>query len=430
MNKIDYKTIRECKYEKVLDNGLKVVIIPKKGFIKYFASFSTSFGALNKEYISINTNMKAIIPNGVAHFLEHKMFEMSDGTDATAYFSDLGVDSNAFTDYNQTSYIISGTSNLEEAVSYLLDFVQSPYFTKENVEKEKGIIIQEYNMYNDQANEILNKELMKSMYHNMAYNEDVVGNIDDINSITKEILQDAYDTFYHPSNMLFCLVGDVDPDRIIKLIEENQNQKQFKKNNVNEIVEIKEEDEILEVEKTIKMDVVYPKVSIGIKLPYDDYSGNKNLTLEIKFKIFLEMLIGSMSDSYQDMLDKEYIGTEYRYSIRIDNHSSYIKISSDSKKPHKFIEYIKNKIAYAKEMLIDEESFNNIKKAFFGSVLMSLNDVEYIGVSYPEYYFKNCEFFEAIEELHNLKSSDLEEIKKYFDLSKLSTLIIDKSNNR
>ena len=309
MNKIDYKTIRECKYEKVLDNGLRVVIIPKKGFIKYFASFSTSFGALNKEYISINTNKKAIIPNGVAHFLEHKMFEMSDGTDATAYFSDLGVDSNAFTDYNQTSYIISGTSNLEEAVSYLLDFVQSPYFTKENVEKEKGIIIQEYNMYNDQANEILNKELMKSMYHNMAYNEDVVGNIDDINSITKEILQDAYDTFYHPSNMLFCLVGDVDPDRIIKLIEENQNQKQFKKNNVNEIVEIKEEDEILEVEKTIKMDVVYPKVSIGIKLPYDDYSGNKNLTLEIKFKIFLEMLIGSMSDSYQDMLDKEYIGT-------------------------------------------------------------------------------------------------------------------------
>ena len=430
MNKIDYKTIRECKYEKVLDNGLKVVIIPKKGFIKYFASFSTSFGALNKEYISINTNKKAIIPNGVAHFLEHKMFEMSDGTDATAYFSDLGVDSNAFTDYNQTSYIISGTSNLEEAVSYLLDFVQSPYFTKENVEKEKGIIIQEYNMYNDQANEILNKELMKSMYHNMAYNEDVVGNIDDINSITKEILQDVYDTFYHPSNMLFCLVGDVDPDRIIKLIEENQNQKQFKKNNVNEIVEIKEEDEILEVEKTIKMDVVYPKVSIGIKLPYDDYSGNKNLTLEIKFKILLEMLIGSMSDSYQDMLDKEYIGTEYRYSIRIDNHSSYIKISSDSKKPHKFIEYIKNKIAYAKDMLIDEESFNNIKKAFFGSVLMSLNDVEYIGVSYPEYYFKNCEFFEAIEELHNLKSSDLEEIKKYFDLSKLSTLIIDKSNNR
>lgn len=426
MNKINYKTIHECKYERVLDNGLKVVIIPKKGFIKYFASFSTSFGALNKEYISINTNKKTIIPNGVAHFLEHKMFEMSDGTDATAYFSDLGVDSNAFTDYNQTSYIISGTSNLEKAISYLLDFVQSPYFTKENVEKEKGIIIQEYNMYNDQANEILNKELMKSMYQNMAYNEDVVGNIDDINSITKEILQDVYDTFYHPSNMLFCLVGDVEADKIIKLIEENQRQKQFKKNNVNEIIETKEEDEILKAEKTIKMDVVYPKVSIGIKLPYDDYSGNKNLTLEIKFKIFLEMLIGSMSDSYQEMLDNEYIGTEYRYSIRIDNHSSYIKISSDSKKPHKFIEYIKNKIAFAKDMPIDDESFNNIKKAFFGSVLMSLNDVEYIGVSYPEYYFKKCEFFEAIEELHNLKSSDLEEIKKYFDLSKLSTLIIDK----
>lgn len=426
MKEIKYNLLNEKKIECVLDNGLKVIVIPKKGFLKYFASFSTSFGAFDTEYISINSNEKVSIPHGVAHFLEHKMFEMKNGEDANSYFSDLGVDSNAFTDYNQTSYIISGTKNLEEAIEYLLDFVQEAHFTYENVEKEKGIIIQEYKMYNDMPGDVINKKLMQNMYANISYNEDVVGNIDEISSVTKEMLYDAYESFYHPSNMLFCLVGDVDPEKIIDLIKNNQKKKIFKSNNAfRKIVKI-EDDEIIKPFEKVKFDLVQPKVCLGIKFPKKDYSGIENMKLEIKFKVLLEMLFGSMSDSYQEMLDKEYIGADYRYTVRLDNDSAYFKIGSDTKKPNEFIKYIKNIIQSINELQIKEEQFEKMKKAFWGSVLMSLNDVEYIGVSYPEYYFKNCDFFEAIEEIKTINLEDIYELKEYFDESKMSIVILEK----
>ena len=318
---------------------------------------TVKYGSLNQEFIINNQLIQT--PKGVAHFLEHKMFEMPDGEDANSYLSDLGVDGNAFTDYNQTSYIISGTKNLENAVEYLLDFVQTPYFTDENIEKEKGIIIQEYKMYCDVSSEVLNKKLMQNMYANISYNEDVVGSIDEINSITKEMLYDAYESFYHPSNMLLCIVGDVDAQKIFSLVDKNQANKDFKKEY--ELIRIpqKEENKIIKKHEEIKFDVIQPKVSIGLKLPQIDYSGNDNLKLEIKFKVLLEMLLGSMSETYQEMLDKEYIGSDFRYSVRIDESSAYLKISTDTKKPNKFIDYVLNILKKVKNVKVNEEELSN-----------------------------------------------------------------------
>ena len=422
----NYNFINEKKYEYTLENGLKIIIIPKKGFLKYFASFSTHFGAFNTEYYNIEKKEIVKIPNGVAHFLEHKMFEMPGEIDATSYFSDLGVDSNAFTDYNQTSYIISGTSNLEKAIIYLLDFVQTPYFTKKNVQKEKGIILQEYKMYKDQAEEVLNLELLKNMYANISYNEDIVGNEFDIKSITKEMLDDVYNAFYHPKNMLFCLVGDVNPDEIYELIKNNQSKKTFNENYYIQNVNFEEDNRILCDFEKISMDVVFPKISIGIKLPYLDYRGNENLLLEVKFKILLEFLLGSMSDSYQEMLDKEIIGNNFRYSIKLDEKSAFLKFSTDSKKPLEFKEYIYNKLKELKTMEIDSNNFDSLKRAFRGVILMSLNDIEYIGITYPEYYFKNCDLYKSIEMIDSIDIDSLNEVIELIDLNQISTFLIEK----
>ena len=214
--------------------------------------------------------------------------------------------------------------------------------------------------------------------------------------------------------------------KIIDLIKNNQKKKIFKSNNAfRKIVKI-EDDEIIKPFEKVKFDLVQPKVCLGIKFPKKDYSGIENMKLEIKFKVLLEMLFGSMSDSYQEMLDKEYIGADYRYTVRLDNDSAYFKIGSDTKKPNEFIEYIKNIIQSINELQINEDQFEKMKKAFWGSVLMSLNDVEYIGVSYPEYYFKHCDFFEAIEEIKNINLEDIYELKEYFDESKMSIVILEK----
>ncbi len=426
MEKIKYSLINEVKYEKVLDNGLRVIVIPKKGFLKFFASFTSGFGAFDTEYVSINSQKRIKIPHGVAHFLEHKMFEMPDGDDANSYLSDLGVDGNAFTDYNQTSYIISGTKNLEPALEYLLDFVQIPYFTDENIEKEKGIIIQEYKMYCDIPSDVLNKKLMENMYANISYNEDIVGNVDEINSINKEMLYDAYESFYHPSNMLLCIVGDFDVEKIIDLIEKNQAKKNFKKEYQLKRIYQEEENRIIKKYDEIKFDVVQPKVGIGIKLPQENYAGIDNMALEIKFKVILEMMLGSMSETYQEMLDKEYIGSNFRYNVRLDENSAYLKISTDTKKPNIFIEFILNILKNVNKHTFDKLEFETLKKAYWGSVLMSLNDVEYIGVSYPEYYFKSCDFFEAVEKLQDITYEEIYQLKKYFNEEMISTIVVKK----
>ena len=138
------------------------------------------------------------------------------------------------------------------------------------------------------------------------------------------------------------------------------------------------------------------------------------------------MLLGSMSETYQEMLDKEYIGSDFRYSVRIDESSAYLKISTDTKKPNKFIDYVLNILKKVKNFKVNEEEFNTLKKAYWGSMLMSLNDVEYIGISYPEYYFKSCDFFEAVEKLQDVTYEEIEDLKEYFDSNMISTIIIKK----
>lgn len=422
-----YKDINEVVYKKVLDNGLTILINKKNGFNKIFSSFITNFGASDTKFVPIGEKEFIDVPLGVAHFLEHKLFEMPDGIDASNLFADLGADSNAYTDYNETAYVVSCTSNFYKVIEILLDFVQTPYFTDENVDKEKGIIIEELKMYQDNPSDRLYNSILRNMYKKNNHREDVVGTVDSINSITKEILYTCYNTFYHPKNMIISISGDVDVEKTFDLIEENQKKKTFPKfTNIKCKYDI-ETNKVYRRTGSSSMDIVMPRVSVGIKLPTFEYEKDELLKIECLVKIMLEYKFGFSSDNYQYMLDEELI-SGFTYSFNFDKTTSHIRFIANSFSPKQFAQFIKNEVLKLKNFDIDEENFNRIKKGLIGTFIRSFDSVEFISTSMVEYLFKNTDLFNALNVINSLTLDDLHNFSKYFIEDSITYYIIKPKN--
>lgn len=423
----EYKKINEIVYKKVLSNGLTVFINKKEGFKKTFCSLFVNFGACDIKFIPYDQNNYIEVPLGVAHFLEHKLFEMPNGIDASNLFAQIGADSNAYTDYNETAYIVSCTTNFEKALELLLDFVQTPYFTDENVDKEKGIIIEELKMYQDSPSDRLYTELLKNIYKKNNHREDVVGTIESINSITKEDLYACYNTFYHPQNLFLSISGDVNVDETFRLIEDNQNKKNFlpfkglkcKYNIENNIVNKKS--------GFSTMDIIMPRVSVGIKLPTFEYEKDELLKIECITKIILEHKFGFSSDNYQHMLDDNII-SGFTYTFNYDKTTSHIRFIANSFNPKLFVKEMKNEILKLNNFVIDENTLTIIKKGLIGTFIKSFDNVEFISTSLVEYLFKDTDIFNAIEIIDSITKEDIQDFTKYF-VDEAITYFIIKPNS-
>src|SRR3954454_10802446 len=226
MEKITFDQLQEELFHEKLSNGLNDYILPKKGFNKTFATFTTKYGSIDNTFVPLGKEEYAKVPDGIAHFLEHKLFEKEDG-DVFQQFSKQGALANAFTSFTRTAYLFSSTSNVEQNLETLMNFVQEPYFSEKTVEKEKGIIGQEITMYDDNPDWRLYFGLIQNMYQNHPVSIDIAGTVESISHITKELLYECYGTFYHPSNMLLFIVGPVDAGEVTKQIKENQSKKNF-----------------------------------------------------------------------------------------------------------------------------------------------------------------------------------------------------------
>src|SRR6476659_11457808 len=232
MEKISFDQLQEELYYEKLPNGLNVYILPKKGFNKTFATFTTKYGSVDNHFVPLRKEEFTKVPDGIAHFLEHKLFEKEDG-DVFQQFSRQGASANAFTSFTRTAYLFSSTSNVEQNLETLMNFVQEPYFSEKTVEKEKGIIGQEITMYDDNHDWRLYYGVIQNLYENHPVRIDIAGTIESISHINKDLLYECYNTFYHPSNMLLFVVGPVDATKVMEQIKENQNNKTY--NNVPEI---------------------------------------------------------------------------------------------------------------------------------------------------------------------------------------------------
>lgn len=408
MKTIEFKQLDETLYYKKLENGLDVYILPKKGFSKTFVTFTTKYGSIDRTFVPIGETEPITVPDGIAHFLEHKMFEKEDG-DVFQKFSEVGAQANAFTSFTRTAYLFSSTNHIYKSTETLLDFVQQPYFTKETVEKEKGIIGQEITMYDDMPDWRLYFGAIENMYATHPVKIDIAGTIESIDGITAEHLYTCYNTFYHPSNMLLFVVGAVDPVEMMAFIEANQGAKEFPEaKEIERIFEL-EQTEVAVAEKVLEMDVQTPKVYVGFKAKNVDLQGAEMLKHELAVQIALESMYGRSSDFYTELYESGLIDETYSFDFSLEKGYGFALVGSDTKEPELLAEKIKEQMNVAVAgSFFNEESISRIKRKKIGFFLRALNSLEYIANQFTRYRFNEMDLFEVVPTLETITVADIE----------------------
>ncbi|MFC3882328.1 EF-P 5-aminopentanol modification-associated protein YfmH [Bacillus songklensis] len=409
MEKIPFSQLKEELYHEKLPNGLEVYILPKPEFNKAYATFTTKYGSIDNKFVPLKENEMIKVPDGIAHFLEHKLFEKEDG-DVFQQFSKQGASANAFTSFTRTAYLFSSTSNFEQNLETLMDFVQEPYFSDKTVEKEKGIIGQEITMYDDNADWRLYFGVIQNMYHHHPVKIDIAGTIDSISEITKEWLYTCYETFYHPSNMLLFVVGPVDPEKVMNQIRDNQAKKDYQ-----DQAEIKrhfeEEPEGVAKEKQVlPMSVQSSKCLVGIKAKHPQRSGREMLVHELSVNIMLDHLFGKSSVHYEKLYQEGLIDETFSYDYTEETGFGFAIIGGDTEKPDDLAEKIKDIILKMKENPMTKEQLDRVRKKKIGAFLRSLNSPEFIANQFTRYAFNDMNLFDVVDVLETLTTEDIERV--------------------
>lgn len=390
MKVLEFDRIKEKIYVHEHPSGLKAFVIPKKGYNKIYSTFAANYGSINNTFIAPDEDKETRVPDGIAHFLEHKLFEQEDGS-IMDKFSKLGADSNAYTSFTQTVYLFSCTDQFEENFKLLIDFVQKPYLTDENVEKEKGIISQEIKMYDDSADWRVFFNLLNALYVNHPVKIDIAGTVESISKITKETLYKCYDTFYHPSNMIIVTVGDVDPETVFKIVDNGIRAKE----NPGKIKRLFPEEPPHHNMKFVEKNLVVamPQFNMGIK-DNSYVSGYELLKRKVALEIILSMLMGRSSELYNRLYNEGLINQSFGYDVSLEGSFGHTVWGGQSKDPKKAAEKIVNAIEQVHRNGLDEKSFERIRKAHEGRFIGNLNSPENISHEFIPLYFNGATFFD------------------------------------
>ena len=406
MKVIENLKVKEKIYVEKLNNGLNVIIIPKKDIKKKYMIWGTNYGSNDNKFVVDNEVIE--VPNGVAHFLEHKLFEQENGINSLDKLTSLGVEANAYTTNDHTAYLFECTDNFYEAMTELMDYVQHPYFTDENVEKEKGIIGQEIMMYDDLPEWKVYLNALKAMYHKNPIKIDITGTIETIGKIDKEILYKCYNTFYIPSNMLLVICGDFEPEKIIHEIEERLIKKEEK--NVPKRIYPNEPETIAKSEILEEHDVSQPIYAIGIKDKIIKDGDSKTLVKRhIAIEILLNLLIGKSSSLYKKLYNKGTLHMVPNFDYEFSKTYAHILISGYSKDPYQIYRQIKNEIEVLKKD-IKEDDVERIKKTIYGGYIREYENVSDVSRMFLADYFKGVNSFDYLEEIWKVDLEFLKEI--------------------
>jgi predicted Zn-dependent peptidase len=410
MEKITFDQLQEELYHEKMANGLNVYILPKKGFNKTFATFTTKYGSVDNTFEPLGQNEYVKVPDGIAHFLEHKLFEKEDG-DVFQQFSRQGASANAFTSFTRTAYLFSSTSDVEKNLETLIDFVQAPYFSEKTVEKEKGIIGQEITMYDDNPDWRLYFGLIQNLYQNHPVKIDIAGTIESISHITKDWLYECYNTFYHPSNMLLFIVGPVDPDAFMNQIRENQAKKEYR-----DQPEIKrkfetEPAQAAEKKQVLEMNVQTSKCLLGIKALHVDQTGDELLKNELTMNVLLDLLFGKSSENYNLLYNEGLIDETFSYDYTQEQGFGFAMVGGDTGDADKLAEKLERMLLEAKKGSgFTEEQLERAKKKKIGSFLRAVNSPEYIANQFTRYAFNDMNLFDVVPTLEKITLNDVQSL--------------------
>lgn len=416
MDNYRYQEFNRSIYRETLANGLKVLLMPMAGFNKTYAIMTSDFGSIDNRFVTYGQTEPLQVPDGVAHFLEHKLFEKKDH-DAFDLFGKLGADSNAFTSFTQTSYLFSTTSHLRENLNILLDFVQDPYFTAQTVKKEQGIIGQEIQMYNDDPSWRLYLGMLGNLYPHDPMHIDIAGTVDSISKITPEILMECYRTFYQPSNMTLLLVGKLDPEETISWIKDNQEKKPFapaeQPRRLFELNDLSGHDVI--PFRSLTMNVNRPKAMVGMRGLKSFNSGRERLKYKLAVDLLLDLLLDDTSDNYLRLYDQGIIDDSFGYNLDMTRAFHFAYISTNTDQREKFADEIMAILDNADEE-IDKAvgHFEGIKRAEIGRLISLLDSPEAIANRYAGDLFDGATLMDEIQTMQELELTDLHQAAKDF----------------
>lgn len=425
MEKLLFDQLQEELYFEKMDNGLSVYILPKKGFNKTYATFTTKYGSIDNHFKEPGADEYSRVPDGIAHFLEHKLFEKEDG-DVFQQFSKQGAAANAFTSFTRTAYLFSSTTDVEKNLETLVDFVQEPYFSDKSVEKEKGIIGQEITMYDDNADWRLYFGIIENLYHNHPVKIDIAGTIESISGITKELLYKCYNAFYHPSNMLLFITGPLDPETIMQQVRDNQAKKNFDKRGEIERKFDAEPANVATKKRSTNMHVQTPKCVVGLKANNPTLQGIDLLKQELSINLFLDMTFGKSSEYYEKLYSEGLIDHSFFYDYTQEYGFGFGMVGSDTDKPDRLEEELKNILFAAREgKIVTEEKLNSIRKKKIGAFLRSLNSPESIANQFTRYAFNDMKLFDVVTVMESLTYDEVNKaVQEFIDEDRMSVFQI------
>ncbi len=419
MEKKYYPQLKETVYETTLTCGLRVILVPRPGFRKKLAYFATNFGAIDTRFMLDGEEVQ--VPEGIAHFLEHKMFDMPGQRDINEEFAALGAFANAFTSYYMTAYQFSCTNGFYESLRLLLEFVSTPYFTRESVDKEQGIIGQEIGIYQDNPEAKCFENLTRISYSTHPVREPILGTVESIAKITPEMLHLCHKAFYHPENMLLCVIGDIDPQALCRVAEEALPPRE--RPNAALLRDWQEPMTTVQAEILDHMDVARPVYSIGFKCePVGD--GFDMLHREIVGDLAAEALIGESSELYLRLYEKNVIGTSFGCGFDTMDGMAQITMGGEGWKGKIVLREICKKAEELAREGIPEEDFLRLKRSAMGQRIRGLDKFDATNFRICAYYFSNLDYFRFPEAYQQVTREEVQEFIRRVFVPERATLSV------
>lgn len=384
-------------------SGLKILVMPKENYSSSYAIFATKYGSIDT-MIQMSDGTFKEIPEGTAHFLEHKLFESED-LDAFERFSKTGASANAYTSFERTGYLFSCSANFKKNLEILLDFVQNPYFTQATVEKEQGIIGQEIDMYKDVPDWEVMFNCLRTMYHNLPIRIDIAGTHESIAQITAETLYGCYDNFYNLHNMVLAVAGNVSvdevievADKVLKPVEGRMAQRKL----------IDEPHEVIDSYVEEKLSVATPQFMFGFKENWD--TPERTTKEEITMEILLDMISGQSSELYKRLFDGKLINNSFGYEYFTGFGYSCVLFAGESSNPKRVAQEIVAEIKKFRETGFEKSAFDRTKKKLYGRMIMGMNDVDGIANNMVVSYFAGEDVFADFEIYKTVTLDDVNEL--------------------
>ncbi|MEZ7644292.1 pitrilysin family protein [Streptococcus chosunense] len=375
-----YPAVKEMVYRTRLSNGLTVALLPKKEFKEVYGSVTVQFGSVDTLVTEVDGDVKEY-PGGIAHFLEHKLFEREDASDLMSAFTSLGADSNAFTSFTKTNYLFSATDYLLENVDLLDELVTSAHFTEDSILREQDIIQQEREMYQDDPDSCLFFSTLANLYPGTPLATDIVGSEESISQINLTNLQENFTRFYKPVNMSLFLVGNFDVDQVQDYFE----RKELEELDVQEVA--REKFVLKDVKQTdsMRMEVSSPKLAIGVR-GKQDVAEDDCYRHHILLKLLFAMMFGWTSDRFQKLYESGKIDASLSLEVEVTSRFHFVMLTMDTKEPvalsHQFKKAIRN---FTKDLDITEDHLDIIKREMFGEFFSSMNSLEFIATQYDAF---------------------------------------------